>query len=276
MGGLRTPAQKRGIPTLRSSLLDPSPSNFAPALPAVKSLSPETAEVGPSDPGSDHPPHDHRRDGLPPKLPHAERVPAVCTNCLGLAVPHSWYRLMKQLWASLESWPNAEQQNKFVMFKTEKLSRIIKMVYLLQFVGQVCFVLRCGFCLLSLHAILVSCLFTIPTIRGLYKRDYLAVEKLLLARSLMRKLFAYHLHMSSRPPNLVVLLHFVRLAEAATQPVRFQWALAENLGMLVLDCIIPIGVSLHWILLSHVLGLLITVKHEIRFRKQNLALKKSQ
>eukprot|EP00798_Chlamydomonas_sp_ICE-L_P019132 gene19132-25739_t len=258
------------------SLLDPTPSSFAPTLPAVKALAPETAEVGPSDSGSDQITYSEPRDGLPPKLPHAERVPAVSTSCLGLAVPRPRYHLMKQLWSSLESWPNAEQQNKFVMFKMEKLSTIMKMATWLQFFCQVTFALRGGFSLISLHAILLASLFTIPTIWGLYKRDYFAVEKLLLARSLLRKIFTYHLHVSSHPPNLVMPLIFVRLPESLSQPVCFQWALAENLGMLVLNCIVPIGVSLYWILPCHILGLLITVGQEIHYRKQYLALEKSQ
>eukprot|EP00798_Chlamydomonas_sp_ICE-L_P006158 gene6157-2770_t len=250
----------------------PAPGIFCLVL--VKALAPETAEVDPTDPGSDYIAHGQPHDGQPPKLPHAEMVPDVSTNRLGLAVPHPWYRLMKQLWSSLESWPSVQHQNKFNMYKMEMMSKITTMTCWLQFFSQMCFALRGGFCLIDLHVILVTCLFTIPAIWALNRRDYLAVEKLFLARLLMRKLFSYHLHMSSRPPNLVILLLYVRLPESLSQPIRFQWALGENLGMLVLNCIIPTGVSLYWILLSHVLGLLITVGLEIHYRKQYLALEK--
>eukprot|EP00798_Chlamydomonas_sp_ICE-L_P019510 gene19510-26181_t len=114
-----------------------------------------------------------------------------------------------------------------------------------------------------------------PTIRALYKKDYSAAEKLFLAWSLMRKLFSYHLQMTSRPPYFVKLMLCMRLIDAAVLPIRFHWALAENLGMLVLNCFLPTGLSLLWILLCHVLGLLINVVQEVRYRKQYLALEKS-
>eukprot|EP00798_Chlamydomonas_sp_ICE-L_P019278 gene19278-25917_t len=255
---------------------DPILSSHAPTLPAVKALSPETAGVDPTDPGSDHFAHGQPRDGLPPKLPHADSVPAVSTNCPGFAIPPPMYRLMKQLWSSLGPWPSAEQQNKFLMYKMKKSFMIMIMACLLNVFGQVCFVLREGFSLLSLHAILLPGLFTVPTIRAVFKSDYLAIEKLLLAWSFMRRLFAFHSHMTCVPPNLLILMLIVRLAQAAAQPIRFHWALAENLGILVSNCFLPSGIFMRWIFLFHVLGLLITVVQEIRFRKQYLALEKSQ
>eukprot|EP00798_Chlamydomonas_sp_ICE-L_P013617 gene13617-19493_t len=137
----------------------------------VKAPAPESGGVDPTAAVSDHIAHGQPRDGLPPKLPHAERVPTVPTNCLGLAVPPPWYCLMKQLWSSLEPWPNAELQNKFIMYKMEEMSMIIKLFCFLQFFGQMSVALRGGFCLLSLHALLLACLSSIPTIRALFKRD---------------------------------------------------------------------------------------------------------
>eukprot|EP00798_Chlamydomonas_sp_ICE-L_P015013 gene15013-21082_t len=275
--GLRTPASQRDIPNLRNSPQDPTPSNCASTLPPVKVLTPETAEVDPTDPSSNQIAHGQRRDVLPPKLPHAERVPAVSTNRLPLAVPPTWYRLMKQLCSSLGSWPNAEQQNKFMMYKMEKTSTIMMMAWCLTLLSQVCFLLRERLSLLSLHALLLLGLFTMPAIRAVSRQsNYLAVEKLLLAWSLVRRLFCFHCHMTNRPLNLMALMLLVRLAQGAAQPIRFQWALAENLGMLVLNCILPNQISFHWILLFHVLGLLVTVVQEIRYTKQYLALEKSQ
>eukprot|EP00798_Chlamydomonas_sp_ICE-L_P006890 gene6890-30865_t len=302
--GLRTPAQKRGIPTLPSSLLDPTPSNAAPTMPAVKALAPETAEVDPANPGGDHIAHGQLRDGLPPKLPQAESVPAVSINRLGLAVPPPWYRLglavpppwyrlmkqlwsslavpppwyrlMKQLWSSLDPWPNAEQQDKFIIYKMEKMYMIMKMVCLLQLFGQMGIALRNGFCLLSLSAIIMACVFSMPAILALHKRDYLLIEKLVFTWCPMRKLFSYHLHVTSPTINYMMPVLFVRLARAVAEPIRFQWALAENLGMLVLNYILPNGLSLSWILFCHVFGLHITAVQEIRYRKQYLALEKSQ
>eukprot|EP00798_Chlamydomonas_sp_ICE-L_P019365 gene19365-26013_t len=111
-----------------------------------------------------------------------------------------------------------------------------------------------------------------PTILALHKRDYLVIEKLLFAWWPMRKLFSYHLHMTSRILNYMIPVLFVRLARAVAEPIRFQWALAENLRMLVLNYILPNGFSLRWILLCRVSGLLITAVQEIRYRKQYLAL----
>eukprot|EP00798_Chlamydomonas_sp_ICE-L_P032133 gene32133-16656_t len=259
-----------------ASLQDPAPCSSAPTLPTAKALAPETAEVDPTHPGSDHTAHGQPRDGLPLNLPHADRVPAVPTNCLGLAVPPPWYRLMKQLWSSLEPWPNAQHQSKFLVYKMEKTYMITMIAVLLNLLGQVCFVLRDGFSLVSLHALLLSGLFTVPAVLAVVKSDYLAIEKLLLAWSLMRRLFAYHCHMAARPPNFMIIMLAVRLAQGAAQPIRFQWALVENLSMLVLNCILPCGICLHWIILFHVLGLLLTVIQENRYRKQYLALEKSQ
>eukprot|EP00798_Chlamydomonas_sp_ICE-L_P001422 gene1422-32793_t len=268
-----TPATtpKRGIPTLHSSLLDPTPSNFAPTLPAVKALAPETGGVDPADPGSDHIAHGQPCDGL---LPHAESIPAVSTNCQGLAVSPPWYRLMKQFWSSLDPWPNAKQQNKFIIYKMEKMSMTIKLVCLLQFSAQMGIVLRSGFCLLSLNAIIVACLFSMPIILALHRRDSSAIEKLLLAWSPMRKLFSYHIHITC-PTHVYMrplIMLTVRIAHAVAEPIRLHWTLAENLSILVLNYFLPTGVSLHWILLCHALGLLITAVQEIRYRKQYLAL----
>eukprot|EP00798_Chlamydomonas_sp_ICE-L_P006339 gene6339-2964_t len=232
--------------------------------------------MDPPDPGRDHIAHGQPCDGLPPKLPHAESVPAVSTNCLGLAAATPWYSLMKQLWLSLDPSPNAEQENKFIMYKMEKTATVMKMVCFLQFFGQMAIALRGGFCLLSLHAILLACLFSIPTTWALYKRDYLGVEKLLLAWSFVRKAFFHHIWVAIHPPNIVMFVFFNRLTRAAAEPIRFLRALAENLSMLVLNCILPYGISLHWLLLCHVLGLLVTVVVDIRYRKQYLALEKSQ
>eukprot|EP00798_Chlamydomonas_sp_ICE-L_P032132 gene32132-16655_t len=259
-----------------SGTLNACPSPRRGGARPSKALAPETAEVDPTDPGSDHTTHGQPRDGLPPNLPHAERVPAVPTNFLGLAVPSPWCRLMKQLWSSLEPRPNAEHQNKFMMYKMEKTYMITMKAVLLNLFGQVCVVLRDGFSLLSLHALLLPGLFTVPAVLAVVKSDYLAIEKLLLAWSLMRRLFAYHCHMAARSPIFMIIMLAVRLAQGAAQPIRFQWALVENLSMLVLNCILPCEICLHWIILFHVLGLLLTVVQENRYRKQYLALEKSQ
>eukprot|EP00798_Chlamydomonas_sp_ICE-L_P008557 gene8557-33990_t len=251
-------------------LQDPTPT---PTLPAVKAPAPESGGVDPTAAGSDHIAHGQPRDGLPPKLPHAESVLAVPTTCLGLAGLHPWYRLMKQLWSNLEPWPNAEQQNKFVMYKLETMSMIMKLFCFLQFFGHMSVALKGGLCLLSLHALLLACLFSIPTIRALYKRDYLFAEKLLFAYSFMRKAFSFHI--ITNVPFAVNFTLFVRLGRAVAEPIRFQWALAENLSMMVLNCLFYFGVSFHWALLCHVLGLLTTVVLEMQHRKQFLALEKS-
>eukprot|EP00798_Chlamydomonas_sp_ICE-L_P019273 gene19273-25913_t len=248
----------------------------APEAAPVKTLAPKTAGVDPTDPGSDHFAHGQPLDGLPPKLSHADSVPAVSTNGPGFAIPLPRYRLMKQLWSSQEPWPNAEQQNKFLMYKMEKSFMIMTLACLLNVFGHVCFVLREGFSLLSLHAVLLPGIFTVPTIRAVFKSDYLAIEKLLLAWSLMRRLFVFHSLMTSVTPNYLILMLIMRLAQAAAQPIRFHWALAENLGILVSNCFLPSGISMRWIFLFHVLGLLITVVQQIRFQKQYLALEKSQ
>eukprot|EP00798_Chlamydomonas_sp_ICE-L_P007366 gene7366-490_t len=190
--------------------------------------------------------------------------------------PTAWFSLVNRLWASLEPWPHAEQQNKFIMFKLEQTSTALVLVSVLQSIGMLSIVRRGGLGLLSLHAVLVACVFTVPIACLVHKRDYLAAEKLILAWSLWRTVLVHHQHLTDSTSIVCTVMHMVRPIRAVLEPIRFQWTVAVHLGTLVLDCVIRNGNSIYRILFWHILGLTTAVAVEIRHRKQFLALDKSQ
>eukprot|EP00798_Chlamydomonas_sp_ICE-L_P007363 gene7363-487_t len=190
--------------------------------------------------------------------------------------PTAWFSLVNRLWASLEPWPHAEQQNKFIIFKLEQMSTALVPVSVLQSICMLSIARKGGLGLLSLHGVLAACFFTVPIARLVYKRDYLAAEKLIIAWSLWRKVLFYHLHLADSTSIVGTVMHVLRPLRAVLEPIRFQWTVADLLGTLVLDCIVRNGNTVYWILFWHVLSLTTAVVVEIRHRKLFLALEKSQ
>eukprot|EP00798_Chlamydomonas_sp_ICE-L_P000503 gene503-1910_t len=183
---------------------------------------------------------------------------------------------MKQLWSSLEPSPDADMEKKFILYKMDKLSTAMQLFLSFQVLGQMILLFKGGLGFLSLHVILVLCFFTVPTFWTFYSRDYLVAEKLLFAWTLWRKAFFYHIHCHGFMPFQRITFLILRPVRAVVEPLRFRWPIAENLVILVLDCILPDRWPLHWILLSHILGLLTSAAVDIRDRQMFMSLMKAQ
>eukprot|EP00798_Chlamydomonas_sp_ICE-L_P032158 gene32158-16691_t len=172
--------------------------------------------------------------------------------------------------------PGAQLEKKFIMYKMGKLSAVMLVLCSIQAVNQTMVFIKGGLGFLSLHAILVICCFTVPTYWTFYKGNYSVAEKLLFAWALWRKVFFHHIHCHGCVSFVTKQLLTIRPVRAVAEPLRFRWSVAENLFTLILNCILPDGWTLHWILLSHVLGLLVSVAIEMRARRMFMSLEKAQ
>eukprot|EP00798_Chlamydomonas_sp_ICE-L_P029805 gene29805-7441_t len=189
---------------------------------------------------------------------------------------HKWSLSMKQLWSSLEPSPDANLEKKFIMYQMDKMSTAMQVLCSFQVLSQLMVFVKGGLGFLSLHAIVVLGCLTVPTFWAFYTRDYLVAEKLLFAWALWRKAFFHHIHCHGCIPFVAIQLLICRAVRAVAEPLRFRWSITENLVLLALNCILPDGLPLHWILLSHILGLLVSVAVEIRDRQMFMSLEKAK
>ncbi len=190
-----------------------------------------------------------------------------------------WSRLapfMKQLWSRLAPLPNADQEKQVNLYRIENNSTVISTLCVYQIITMMCLALKVGGAAIWLHIILLLFCCNVMLLWVIYKRNYRAVEKHLLAWMFYRHTIFIHIHFVGGTLVTSNLAQLWRPFRSFGEPISLTWASAENLGALLLTLIIRKEPFNHWILLSHFMGFLITVALQIRGRNQFLALEKSK